>query len=477
MTVVLSPPNTDPNPAPNPAPNGAAAPNASPGPAPATSAARAATEVYDLVVVGAGPKAAALAAKTEVLRRLGMSGLRGLVLESRSPASHWSGEYGFTSGTETLGTRPEKDIGFPYAGERSFGTPGRAVDEAMLGYSWAAHLVATGRYRQWIDGDCPPVTHRDFADYLTWVFEASAAAMPVRVGTVTALGIEDGRWSVTYEGATGPERVSAAGVVLTGPGEHRSLPTAPEVAQRVLRSDVDRSVLDRVPVPDGVRICVVGVGESAASIALSLLARAPRSARLTFVAPSLVFSRAESFLENSVYSDPDFVLWTSLPPELRERFIQRTDRGVISQGALRRLAAERRVSFAVGRVTRVAAGPDGECVVHAEHQGESRTDPFDLVINCTGYDPLAQLDSLLTDTARARVAEATGAALTGPGRGRRTALPIGPDLALTGLTPRLHLPMLAGPSQGPGFANLSSLGLISDRVLASYLDSPERDPS
>lgn len=42
------------------------------------------------------------------------------------------------------------------------------------------------------------------------------------------------------------------------------------------------------------------------------------------------------------------------------------------------------------------------------------------------------------------------------------------SLALRGLRPRLHIPGLAGLAQGPGFANLSSLGLLSDRVLGAY---------
>jgi mycobactin lysine-N-oxygenase len=33
------------------------------------------------------------------------------------------------------------------------------------------------------------------------------------------------------------------------------------------------------------------------------------------------------------------------------------------------------------------------------------------------------------------------------------------------LTPALHLPVLAGLAQGPGFPNLSCLGLLADRVL------------
>jgi mycobactin lysine-N-oxygenase len=46
---------------------------------------------------------------------------------------------------------------------------------------------------------------------------------------------------------------------------------------------------------------------------------------------------------------------------------------------------------------------------------------------------------------------------------------IGADLSVTGLTPPLHLPVLAGLAQGPGFPNLSCLGLLSDRILRRYV--------
>ena len=44
-------------------------------------------------------------------------------------------------------------------------------------------------------------------------------------------------------------------------------------------------------------------------------------------------------------------------------------------------------------------------------------------------------------------------------------MPIGRHLELRGMEPRLQIPGLAGLSQGPGFANLGALGLLSNRVL------------
>ena len=40
-----------------------------------------------------------------------------------------------------------------------------------------------------------------------------------------------------------------------------------------------------------------------------------------------------------------------------------------------------------------------------------------------------------------------------------------PRLGRQGVTPKLVLPNLSGVNEGPGFPNLSCLGLLSDRVL------------
>jgi mycobactin lysine-N-oxygenase len=56
-------------------------------------------------------------------------------------------------------------------------------------------------------------------------------------------------------------------------------------------------------------------------------------------------------------------------------------------------------------------------------------------------------------------------ALAGEGLERRIAV----DLSIEGLSPPLHVPVLAGLAQGPGFPNLSCLGLLSDRILRRYV--------
>ena len=42
------------------------------------------------------------------------------------------------------------------------------------------------------------------------------------------------------------------------------------------------------------------------------------------------------------------------------------------------------------------------------------------------------------------------------------------DLSVKDFEPKLHLPMLSGLEQGPGFPNLNCLGLLSNRIWKSY---------
>jgi mycobactin lysine-N-oxygenase len=84
---------------------------------------------------------------------------------------------------------------------------------------------------------------------------------------------------------------------------------------------------------------------------------------------------------------------------------------------------------------------------------------YDAVIVAIGFDG-RWFEALLGDTASSRYREALG----GGGLEHH----IGLDLSVAGLAP-LHLPVMAGLTQGPGFPNLSCLGLLSDRVLRRYV--------
>ena len=88
---------------------------------------------------------------------------------------------------------------------------------------------------------------------------------------------------------------------------------------------------------------------------------------------------------------------------------------------------------------------------------------YDLVVVARGFDG-HWFERLLGREAKTRLTTARA----GDELERR----IDVNLAVAGLEPPLHLPVLAGLAQGPGFPNLSCLGLISDRVLRRYVPLP-----
>jgi outer membrane protein assembly factor BamB len=187
-------------------------------------------------------------------------------------------------------------------------------------------------------------------------------------------------------------------------------------------------------------------------------------AKITVYTPMLPLSRGESFLENRVFADPDDVGWEHLDAETRRDFVKHCDRGVFDAGVIASLAGEERCSFELGRAVHVAAAANGEEV---ELELETAAGPtiahHEYVVNCTGFDLLAQLRGLFAEPVRAELEARVGPIWDRP---PGTELRFDRSLALEGSEPRLHIPGLAGPSQGPGFANLGSLGLLANRVLA-----------
>jgi mycobactin lysine-N-oxygenase len=100
--------------------------------------------------------------------------------------------------------------------------------------------------------------------------------------------------------------------------------------------------------------------------------------------------------------------------------------------------------------------------VESEYNDEVQYDEYDYVVVARGFDAL-WFRHLLDEETHTRIAEVTQAF-----DGRAIERAIAVDLSLERFTPKLHLPMLAGIAQGPGFPNLSCLGLLADRILTSY---------
>jgi len=423
---------------------------------------------HDLIVVGAGAKAAGIAAKVHAINSLGLARISLKIIEGTEVAASWLGSIGMTSGEEPLAVTPIKDIGFPYRSHAEFGEAGAKIDEALATFTWQQHLIGKRRYARWVDAGSPQVRHRDYGQYLSWVLSRATEGVShlhARVAQVT-LDSDGERWLVEAEEPGGTSRHSCGALVLTGPGIHRAFPHEPGAAERVFHCDSKRSDFERIPEGRGWDVAIVGGGESALSATMFLRGMRP-DCRFTIYTPLLPMSRGESFLENRVFSNPDTVEWESLDQQTRRDFVKHSDRGVFDPPSLKAIAYDDRVRFALGRVTDVGAATEREGVrlEYESSEGTCRSE-HDFVANCTGFDLLAQLRTMFPAAVREEIEARVGGLWDQPAG---TEVPIGRFLELRGMQPRLHIPGLAGLSQGPGFANLGALGLLSNRVLKPLL--------
>ncbi len=419
-----------------------------------------------LAIIGAGPKAVAVAAKAAVLRDMGIPVPQVVAVERTAVAANWQSSGGWTDGNHRLGTGPEKDVGFPY---RSTVAPRRnaELDDAMLRHSWQAHLVATGQFAEWVDRGRPAPAHRKWAQYLRWV--ADNVGMDVVRGEVTSMGVDGSRWALRTEMDTGSTTIDADAVMVTGPGqaERSILPGNPRVlsiAQFWHRAAAHERITAE-------RVVVIGGGETAAAILNELFAH--RVSTITVISPQVtLFTRGEGFFENTLFSDP--TNWSGLTLAERRDAIARTDRGVFSARVQDALLADDRIRHLRGRVAHAVARDEQiRLTLHTDRAGESleTVHGFDLVIDGSGADALWFTDLFTQDAL-----DLIELSLGGPMTGERLQESIGYDLAVEGLSPKLFLPNLSGLNQGPGFPNLSCLGLLSDRVLGADLtESADRN--
>jgi len=423
----------------------------------------------DLLIVGAGAKAAGIATKVHILNTLGLSQLSLKIVEGTEVAASWKGRNGMTSGEEPLAVTPIKDVGFPYQSHVEFGEAGEAIDAALSAFTWQQYMISERRYARWVDAGSPPVRHRNYGEYLTWVLSRATEGVSHVHGRVTGISLDEGRerWVVEVSEPDGASRHTCRALVLTGPGIHRSFPHEPAVAARVFHCDSKREEFARIPEDRVCDVAIVGGGESALSATMFLRGLRP-NCRFTIYTPMLPMSRGESFLENRVFSNPDIVEWEALDQQTRRDFVKHSDRGVFDPPSLAAIAYDDRCRFVTGRVTDVGFAADGDRVRLEYESPEGTVDrEHEYVANCTGFDLLAQLRTLFGEDVRVEIERRSGPLWD---QAAGTEVPIGRHLELKGMQPRLHIPGLAGLSQGPGFANLGALGLLSNRVLQPFLN-------
>jgi mycobactin lysine-N-oxygenase len=436
-----------------------------------------------LAVLGAGPKGLAIAAKRAALARAGRDVPDLLLIDGAGIAANWSGDAGYTDGRQRLSTAPEKDVGFPYA--YSWGESSDRVNHEVSRWSWQSYLVHHDGFADWVDRGRPRPTHRQWSQYLRWV----ASRIPVEpiLAEVDGIDLDGGRWRLATRTPAGARLdLDCDGLVVTGPGRAVRLPGQPDEHPRILDGRTFWARQDALAQAGPVEVCVIGNGETAGSITTALLDVLPEGSTIELVSETgTLYTRGESFIENRFYSDPA-VGWRRLAERHRREFLKRTDRGVFSVQVEDVLNQAEAVRTVAGRVVGLES-VENKVIVEVDYEQERERIAFDWVVVGVGFDPL-WFSRLLGERARAALADAAGDGAAGDGAtgdratgdgaaGRRPSRAslervIGHDLAVERLHPRLHLPLLAGVAQGPGFPNLSCLGLLADRVLGAYIASP-----
>jgi mycobactin lysine-N-oxygenase len=209
-------------------------------------------------------------------------------------------------------------------------------------------------------------------------------------------------------------------------------------------------------------VAIVGAGENSASILLALQEKFPNT-KIKIIAPKgYLVSRAENYLENRIYTQPQAHNWNQLTLQDRKQFIERTDNGVYSQWAMNALREFENNRIVPGRLKQISSSNKNQNLrLCLEYNDQSYSIEVDQVILATGFDQSAWLKELMDIGTLDQIQKM----MQKPLCDSELSMQIDYDLSVKGLMPKLHLPMLAGLQQGPGFSNLSCLGNLANQIL------------
>lgn len=443
-----------------------------------------------LAVIGAGPKAAALAARVAALHvwradhPVAAGELRPppklhIFERSNRAGAHWYGDAGYTDGAQEICTPPEQDL---VDGASQLGD---LLDLAP--FEWSAFVRARS-----IVNRIP--THRQLADYVAWAIELavgkSRGAVALHTGAeVTRVRRDGARWRIATRspGGGGGSREIATrfdGVVVTSPGPaNRRFHVDTTVAARVGDARTywsEHRAAIRKSLAGGGRIGVVGAGGAAAAICVDALRSIAGNAidepgGIVIVAPQpTLFTRGDSSYENQILTDPD--AWNVLPRSARRQVAEHLISGVVFRRVLDQLEAlEHAPAFMPARA--VAAMPHGDRIALWCLSLDDRTTVLevDRVVDASGFDPL-WFAELLDEPAKT-VARRLGVAVLADRIDRHLRLVVDAGMyddptvrdTLIAAEPGLHVPFLAGGSRPPGRASLLQLGTVAEEILAPYL--------
>lgn len=444
-----------------------------------------------LAVLGAGPKACAIWTKHRVLTEEKISVAPLSIIEKDRVGANWSGARGYTDGLQLLVSPSEQDLGFPYSHEVFGADLTTRLTERMFKYSWQNYLLSVGGYPEWVAKDRPRAPHYQFRDYLDWVARASKLATVKK--EITQISIDNQQqWMLSDV----QNHCSASGLVITGNGKPRLLKGQPAQHDRIFDGESFWANRQKFSNLDFARIAVIGAGETAAAIACCILDHVGGKAIIELICKQYAyFTRAEVAKDLAYFSNP--VSWQTLREGRRFSIMRRADRGVVSSSIKARLEESDLVEYTTAEAESVEVSESDELVLSLTYDGQIEKVPFQYIVVATGFDAMWFLD-LFDDSAKLSLVQHVFSELTvAQSKALETLLGkdispevwnnelhrpqprrflersierlIDTDLSLRNFRPKLHLPMMSGLSQGPGFPNLNCLGLMSDRILKSYL--------
>lgn len=421
-----------------------------------------------IAVIGGGPKAASLVAKAEILRTIGLADIRVTVFEAVRPGANWVGGFGYSDGKQPLCTPAERDIGFPYRSRIA-----ETVDVPLSArFGWTAFKMAKGLYAKWVDDGRHPPLHRDFADYIRWIFE-TAHCDPV-IGEVTQLRptADKKRWEVEYQLGGLPTRHATLfdAAVITGPGPAKHVPSTGIVPDGSLYDGSTfwlhtQAIKEKLLAekPEDRYVVIIGGGGTSAAIVAWLARNGFGDNRIDIIASQPIYSRIDSHFENRYFSDDES--WKQLSPTQRIALHERLNRGVVWTAMLGDLGNATGLNIVHGYVDGIEAGHNGELFVMARRWNNERPPlSSSLVIDASGFDPW-WFRKLFSGSSR-------DGRWDGPDREALFAT-IEPSLRFGPAEwklPPLHVPGLS-QAQGAGLASLMSLGAMSDLILGQYVAS------
>ncbi len=421
----------------------------------------------NFIIVGAGPKALAVVAKSYVLNKLfDISMPKFHIIEKKEIGANWTGSNGFTNGNLKLGSPPQKDVGFPY-NSKIFGNKNdELVNREMRAFSWDMYLINNGKYADWIDRGRPSPIHIEWANYLKYSFSLLKDYVEIHSGALKEIFYSNGTVSVNFEDKGNLNHLEADYLMLTGPGET----TLKQSIKSERIFDINSYWKSDIEFEENEKILIIGGGENSATIALDIHQKFKnKSITLNIITPrGILFTRGENYFENRVFTDASNGHWDQLTRDEKISFLKHTDFGVYSVDAMNELSYSANLNVIKG-IVKESTELNNKVLVSFEDKRKENSS-YDRVIWANGLKRTGLLSSKLNFESKKELESIIGEITD-----RNLENKIDYDLSLTGIGTKIFLPAISMISQGPGLSNLSSLGTIADRILYSLISVENKE--